>query len=141
MAGFIHIIEYGSTLYVGMAREKMAAAYALYKSICSELCSRYSHKPFLNPTSDSRVFSSAKRLLALLETIAECHIGKSLNGPNRLSSFFLLLSFSQASSIITEAITMSQTRRSGIFYGYCTHTRVLSTNSKLFRSDSLALWS
>ena len=68
----------------------MAAAYALYKSIRSELCSRYSHK-HMNPTSDSRVFSSAKRLLALLETIAECHIGKSLNGPNRLSSFFFLL--------------------------------------------------
>ena len=66
----------------------------------------------MNPTSDSRVFSSAKRLLALLETIAECHIGMSLNGPNRLSS-----SFSQASSIITEAMTMSQTRSSGIFYG------------------------
>ena len=72
----------------------------------------------MNPTSDSRVFSSAKRLLALLETIAECHIGKSLNGPNRLSSFFLSSSsFSQASSIITEAMTMSQTRRSGIFDG------------------------
>ena len=41
----------------------------------------------MNPTSDSRVFSSVKRLLALLETIADCHIGKSLNGPNRLSSF------------------------------------------------------
>ena len=71
----------------------------------------------MNPTSDSRVFSSAKRLLALLETIAECHIGKSLKGPNRLSSFFLSSSFSQASSIITEAMTMSQTRRSGIFDG------------------------
>ena len=73
----------------------------------------------MNTTSDSRVFSSAKRLLALLETIAECHIGKSLNGPNRLSSFFLSSSssFSQASSIITEAMTMSQTRRSGIFDG------------------------
>ena len=35
------------------------------------------------------------------------------------SSIFFLLSssFSQASSIITEAMTMSQTRRSGIFYG------------------------
>ena len=33
----------------------------------------------MNPTSDSRVFSSAKRLLAWLETIAECHIGKSLS--------------------------------------------------------------
>ena len=40
----VGIIEYGSTLYVGMARKKMAAAYALYKSIRSELCSRYSHK-------------------------------------------------------------------------------------------------
>ena len=69
----------------------------------------------MNPTSDSRVFSSAKRLLALLEIIAECHIGKSLNGPNRLPSSSS--SFSQASSIITETMTMSQTRRSGIFYG------------------------
>ena len=88
----------------------MAAEYALYKNIRSELCSQ----AFTNPSSDSRVFSSAKRRLVLLETIAECHIGKSLNGPNSLSSFFL--SFSQANSIITEAMTMSQTR-SGIFYG------------------------
>ena len=67
----------------------------------------------MNPTSNSRVFSSAKRLLVLLETIAECHIGKSLNGPNP----FFLSSSSQASSIITEAMTMSQTRSSGLFYG------------------------
>ena len=39
------IIEYGSTLYVGMARKKMAAACTLYKLLRSELCSRCSHKP------------------------------------------------------------------------------------------------
>ena len=42
---------------------------------------------------------TGERLLALLETIAECHIGKLLNGPNHLSSFF---SFSQVSSIMAE---------------------------------------
>ena len=41
----LRIMEYGSTPYVGWHGKKMAAAYALYKSIRSELCSRYSHKP------------------------------------------------------------------------------------------------
>ena len=41
----IYFIEYGSTLYVGMARKKMAAVCTLYKLLRSELCSRCSHKP------------------------------------------------------------------------------------------------
>ena len=42
-------------------------------------------------------------------------IGKSLNG--QIVYLLLSSSFSQASSITTEAITMPQTRRSGIFNG------------------------
>ena len=42
-------IDYGDLSEEQVTRrgtgKKMAAAYALYKSICSELCSRYSHKP------------------------------------------------------------------------------------------------
>ena len=37
-------MEYGSTPYVGMAREKMTAQYNAYKIIRSELGSVYSHR-------------------------------------------------------------------------------------------------
>ena len=39
------IMEYGTTPYVGKARGKMATTCNVYKIVCSELCSRCSHKP------------------------------------------------------------------------------------------------
>ena len=65
-------------------------------------------------------FSSATRSLTLLETIAGVPHRQVAKRPNRLSSSFFLsffLSFSQASTIMAEAITMTQTRKSGIFTG------------------------
>ena len=73
----------------------------------------------MSHTSHSRVFSSAKILLALVETMAECHIDKSLiiKGPNRLSfsSFF-----GQASSIMTEAGQCVKREEASFSLGYCT---------------------
>ena len=41
---FTHIMEYGSTPYIGMAPKKMAGPLFAYKVICSKLCPRISHK-------------------------------------------------------------------------------------------------
>ena len=37
-------MEYGSTPYIGMAPEKMAATLYVYKVTCSKLCPKLSHK-------------------------------------------------------------------------------------------------
>ena len=78
----------------------------------------------MSHTCHSRVFSLVTRLLALLESIAEAphrQVAKRANRP------FLIVSFSQATTILTEAITvtMIHTRR----FGHCTHTRKNSTFS------------
>ena len=68
----------------------------------------------------SRVFSSATRLLALLETFAGVPDWQvdTVEGRGVIVQFFLLSSFfSQASTIMAEAITMIQARTSWIFPG------------------------
>ena len=126
------IMECGSTSCVGMAGKKMAAACTLYKLLYSELCSRCSHKAFMIHTSHSWVFSSATRSLVLLETIAGVPHRQVAKRPNRLSSF--ILSFSQASTIMAEAITMTQTRKSTISTGILHSYHGIFKEIKLFNS-------
>ena len=85
----VHIIEYGSTLYVGMAQKKYGCPikrvqYLMFKT----LLWMYS-EAFMSHTSHSRVFLSTTRLLALIETITGVPKRQFAKRPNRLSSFFL----------------------------------------------------
>ena len=61
----------------------------------------------MSHTCHSRVFSSVTRLLTLLESTTEephLHVAKPANRP------FLIVSFSQATAILTEAITNAKKR-------------------------------
>ena len=88
----------------------------------------------MRPSSHSRVFSSATRSSTLLETIAGVPQRQVAKRPNRLSSSSFFLSFSQASTIMAEAITMTQTRKSGIFTGVLHSYHSVSKKSNWFNS-------
>ena len=90
----------------------------------------------MSHTSDVRVFSSVKRLLALLETIAGVPHRQVAKQPNRLYSFrfFFLLSARTA-----EAIIMILTEQVAFSLGYCTHSIAcsFSSNSRALSSGHL----
>ena len=74
----------------------------------------------MSHTMTSRVFSSATRLLALLESFAGVPHRQvdTRGGGGRAWPISLLLSFfSQASALMAEAITMIQARTNWIFSG------------------------
>ena len=66
------------------------------------------------------------------------HIGKSPNGPI-IPFLIIIFSFSKATTILTGAITMIQTRRSGISSGVLHPHHSVLKQIKLFGSDSQAL--
>ena len=108
-------MEYGSSPYVGMAPKKNGRRI---KCVPNGRFKSLLHMAFMSHTCHSRVFSSAIRLLALLESTAEAphrQVAKRANCP------FLIVcsssSFSQATVIFTEAITMIQMQRSGTSSG------------------------
>ena len=73
----------------------------------------------MSHTMTSRVFLSATRLLALVESFAGVSHWQvdTLGGRGVMVYFFLSFFFSQASTIMAEAITMIQARKGWIFSG------------------------
>ena len=129
-------MEYGSTPYIGMAPKKMAAhcmctKWYVQNSALDIVISFYG--PYL---SFSSVFISNKTLSVAGEHRWKYHISKSLN--EQIVYFFLSF-FSNATTILTEAITMIQTRRSSNSSGVLHPHHGVLKQIKLFSSDSQAL--
>ena len=115
----------------------MAAPYNVYKITRSQLGSVYSHR-LLSYTMTSRVFINNKTVSIASKLCWSTTPASRLTrgaGPIRSSSFcFCFCFFSQASTIMTEVITMIQARTGWIFSG------VLHSQHSLFsdRNDSAA---
>ena len=94
----------------------------------------------MDHTCNSRVFSSVTRLLALLENTAEAshwQVAKQANRPFLI--IIIIVSFSWATTILAEAITMIQKRRNSTSFGVLHPHHSVLKQIKLFGSDSQAL--
>ena len=116
-------MEYSSAPYIGMAPKKNGCPIVRVQSDMDHTC-------------HSRVFSTVTRLLTLTESIAEVpnrQVAKLVNCL-QLSSFFW-----EHSTIMTEAITMIQSRRSATGSGLLHPHHSVLKQIKPFSRDSQAL--
>ena len=92
----------------------------------------------MSHTCLSPVFSSVTRLLVVSESIAEVPHRQVAEWANRLSHSSFLF-FSEATTIMAEAIAMIQTQRSSIFRRVLHSYKSICKELEVFGSDLLAL--
>ena len=92
----------------------------------------------MSHTCLSPVFTSVTRLLAVSESIAEMPHRQVAKWANQLSHSSILF-FSEATTIMAEAIAMIQTRRSGMERAVLHSCKSICKELEVFNSDLLAL--